>query len=152
MMVDICSWLWRLLIAGVFLLAACSKWQSGINFIPPWSVYDRVVAASPLRHNAIIGFEALVAIWLLSSWRTRYAAVVASLVLTAFIVILAMELWRQSPADCGCGITEVFAGEDPRVGLRIGIVRNALLLLGCGWLFLLGEKASDVDDGAAERQ
>lgn len=143
-----CNWLWRVLIAGVFLLAAWNKWQEGINFTPPWSIYDRLVAGSALRHGAIIGLEVLVGLWVLSSLRTRYAAAAAGLILSGFIVILYLELQSQSPSDCGCGITQVFPGGDPRVGLRAGIVRNAMLLLGCGWLMLMGDDQKPEAAGA----
>lgn len=144
-----CNWLWRVLIAGVFLLAAWNKWQEGINLFPPWSIYDRVVAGSELRHTAIIATEALVGLWVLSSLRTRYAVSAAGIILSGFIVILFLELQSQSPSDCGCGITQVFPGGDPRVGLRAGIWRNALLLLGCVWLFVMGQEEKPSPAAAA---
>jgi len=139
MPVTICNWAWRVLIAVIFLLAALTKYQQGINFLPPWSVYDRFVAFSPLRHYGVIVAEVLIAIWLISGVKTRWAASAAGLVLSGFIVILAIELTSDNPAHCGCGIMPVYPGEDPRIGLRNGIVRNGLILLGCLWLLLLGD-------------
>jgi len=133
----ICNWAWRLLIGGVLLWAAYSKWQEGISYFPPESIYDRIVAMTPWRHYAVLATESLMGLWVLSGIRPRWGALGSGVLLIAFSVMLAVEIFRESPALCGCGISKVYAGGDPRIDLAMGIARNLLLLAGCGWLWLM---------------
>ncbi len=138
MAVEICNWVWRLLIGGVLLVSAYAKWSHGLNLGPVESIYDRIVAYSYTRHYSILAVEALIGLWMLSSLKPRWSSAVAGALLLAFTGILAAELFRQTPALCGCGIRQVFPdGIDPRVELGFSIGRNVLLLLGCAWLWLM---------------
>lgn len=133
----LCNLLWRLLIGSVLLLAAWGKWWEGMHYGPPQTIYDRFVAMAPWRHYAMLALEAIVALWLISGWRTRAAAWVTGGMLGAFTLLLAAEIWRRTPALCGCGIAEIYPEGDPRVALAMGIVRNAILIFGCVWLILM---------------
>lgn len=145
MVMKICNWAWRLLIGGVLLLAAYSKWQEGISYFPPESIYDRIVAMRPWRHHAILATESLMGLWVLSGIRPRWSAAGVSVLLLGFSAMLAVEIFRESPELCGCGISKVFAGGDPRIDLAMGIARNLLLLAGCGWLWLMSQDERRVD-------
>lgn len=140
MAVTLCNWLWRVLIGGVFLLAAYGKWKEGINYLPAETIYDRIVGFSLWRHNTILAIETIIGLWVISSWRPRWSVMAAGTMLLAFCALLGAELWRETPMNCGCGMRQVFPDGDPRVGLIIGLVRNGVLLLGCVWLYLLSEE------------
>jgi hypothetical protein len=140
MAVRLCNYLWRLLIGVVFLLAAYGKWREGINVIPPLSIYDRLVNGLLWRHQAILLIEVGIALWVLLGWRIRWSSAVAAALLIAFSIILTLELRSNAPGSCGCGIHEVLPGGDPRDAIKQAIARNALLLLGCAWLWFLGEE------------
>jgi uncharacterized membrane protein YphA (DoxX/SURF4 family) len=140
MAIRLSTWLWRGLIALVFLMAAWSKWDRGIEDLRPRSVYDRIVAGSPTRHYAILAAEVLVGVWLLSGLKLRWSAIYTATMLTAFIILLGFEIRSANPQLCDCGLREVFPGGDPRVNLAIGIVRNFILLLGCGWIWLFADE------------
>lgn len=140
MALKLCNWLWRLLIGGVLLLAAYAKWKDGISYLPPETIYDRIVAFSPWRHYTILAMEATIGVWVLTGLRTRWSSIAAGVMLFAFCALLGAEIMRENPSTCGCGIRQVFPGGDPRVDLALGIVRNVFLLLGCAWLYVLGEE------------
>jgi hypothetical protein len=138
MLFRLCNLLWRLLLAGVLLLAAWGKFSEGIE-APPWrTIYDRMVASIAWRHYAILAIEALMALWLLAGVKVRWAAAATTVILTGFSAILIAELWRTNPSACGCGLRQIYPGGDPRTELWIDLVRNAILLLGCGWLWIFG--------------
>ena len=137
-MLRVCAILWRLLIGGVFLAAAAAKYQEGIRYGPPQTLYDRVVHFSPVRHYAILGAETIVGVWLISGWGRRWASGMAGFLLLAFTAVMIWELRRTDPDPCGCGISAVFSdGGDPRVALKAAIVRNVILLAGCAWIGLV---------------
>lgn len=138
-MVRLCNVIWRVLIAAMFLLAAYGKWREGLHYLPPFTIYDRLIGLSLVRHNAVLLVEAALALWLLSGWRIRWSATVAGVMLLGFIGLLTAELWAETPASCGCGISQVFPDGDPRMELIMGIIRNAVMLLGCLWLILMGD-------------
>lgn len=140
MALRLCTWLWRGLIALVFLTFAWSKWDAGIGYLEPLSIYDRIVAGSLMRHHAILAVEVLAAVWLLSTLKPRWSAIYSAALLTVFTVLLAIEISSANPVACGCGLREVTPGGDPRADLAMGIGRNVILLLGCGWLWLFAEE------------
>lgn len=140
MAVRLCNYLWRLLIGVVFLLAAYGKWREGINVIPPLTIYDRFVNGMLWRHQAMLLIEVGIALWVLVGWRIRWSTAVAAALLITFTVLMAVELRSGAPGDCGCGIHQIFPSGDPRDALKQAITRNLLLLLGCAWLWLLGEE------------
>lgn len=139
MAIKLCNWLWRLLIGGVFVLAAYGKWHEGISYLPPQTIYDRIVGFSLWRHYAILAMEGVIGLWVIIGIRPRWSSIAAGVLLLAFCALLGAELVRENPSTCGCGIRQVFPGGDPRVDLIMGLVRNGILLLGCAWLYLLGE-------------
>lgn len=141
MAVTLCNWIWRVLIGGTFLLAAYAKLRDGMSYLPPETIYDRIVAFSPWRHYAILGMETVIGLWVLSSIRTRWASLAAGLMVIAFCALLSAELIKESPSNCGCGIRQVYPDGDPRSNLIAGLVRNAFLLLGALWLYFVGEEA-----------
>ena len=139
MAVTLCNWVWRLLIAGVLLIAAYSKWAQGRNYLEAESIYDRIVAFSPWRHYAILAVEALIGLWVLSSIKVRWSSIAGGILFAGFTAVVTAEMFRANPTDCGCGITQIFPDGDPRVDLAFAIGRNVLLLIGCAWLWLMGE-------------
>ena len=132
--------LWRIIVGGVFLVAAVSKYREGVNYGPPQSIYDRMVQSRPERHYVMLAVEAGVGLWLLSGWRKRWASGMAGILLLGFIALMLWELRRTDPDVCGCGISAVYPeGNDPRLALKIALVRDAVLLAGCIWMWLLSE-------------
>lgn len=130
----LCNLLWRLVLAGVLLLAAWSKLRQGVE-TPPWfTIYDRMVAGLAWRHYAVIGVEAAMAVWLLAGVKVRWAATGVAILLAGFSSLLIAELWRTNPSTCGCGLRQIVPGGDPRTELWADLIRNGLLLIGCGWL------------------
>ncbi len=142
MLITLCTWIWRVLIAVVFLSAAYAKWRQGISYMPPETIYDRLVAFSPWRHYAMLGVETLIGTWVLSALKPRWSSIATGALLLVFTVMLGAEIYNRSPMLCGCGIVQVFPDGDPRVDLALGMVRNAVLMAGCAWIFLLGEDKS----------
>lgn len=138
MTIRIASLVWRVIVGGVFLLAAYGKWKQGINYFPPYTIYDRMVQGIVWRHYAAVGIELGIGLWMLSGFRPRWSGGVAGVVTIGFTLLLVAELWRESPAGCGCGLAQIFADGDPRAELRSDIIRNVLLLVGCGWLLMMG--------------
>lgn len=146
MAIRLCTWLWRGLIALVFLQAAWTKWERSAEYIHPvsiferTSIYDRIVAGSPMRHYGILASEVLAGVWILSGLKPRWSAIYTATLLTAYIVVLGYEIRDPNPQVCDCGIRLLRAG-NPRVDLAIGIVRNIFLMLGCGWIWLMSDDA-----------
>lgn len=143
MAIRLCTWLWRGLIALVFLMAAWSKWNAGFASLNPMSIYDRIVAGSPMRHYAILATEVLAGVWVLSGLKLRWAAVYTAAMLTIYIIVLGVAIADPNPKVCDCGVRPVFPEDNARmmrVNLAIGIVRNVILMLGCGWIWLFGEE------------
>jgi uncharacterized membrane protein YphA (DoxX/SURF4 family) len=140
MAIRLSTWLWRGIIALVFLTAVWSKWNAGIEYLRPVSIYDRIVAGSPFRHYAILTAETLCGLWILLPWKPRWSAIYTATLLVTFVVLLGFEISSADPQACDCGLRELRPGGDPRMNLALGIVRNVLLLLGCGWIWLFGEE------------
>jgi len=143
MALRLCTWIWRGLIALVFLAAAWSKWHAGIGYLEPLSIYDRIVAGSLMRHYAILAAEVLATVWLLSALKPRWSAIYSAALLLGFTVLLAIEISSANPVACGCGLREVTPDGDPRADLAMGIGRNVILLLGCGWLWLFADEPAE---------
>lgn len=137
MVVSLCNWIWRLLIAAVLLLAAYGKWSEGISYLPPESVYDRLVAFSPFRHYGFLAVEVAIGLWVLCAVKPRWSAIAAGALFAFFTVLLGIEIFRASPVLCGCGLQQVYPDGDPRIDLGFGMARNLLLLIGCGWIWLM---------------
>lgn len=140
MAIRLCTWLWRGLITLIFLVSAWSKWDRGIEYVYRVSIYDRIVAGIPMRHYAILASEVLVGVWMLSGIKPRWSAIYTAVLLTAYTILLGIEFVDPNPQACDCGLRLLRPG-NPRVDLAIGIVRNILLLLGCGWIWLMSDDA-----------
>ena len=147
MLIDICTWIWRLMISLAFLAAAYGKYHEGLNYFPPETIYDRMVASSPARHYAVIGVEVVLGLWVLSTVKPRWSSAAAGLVLLGFTVILGVEIFRRTPMFCGCGMVQVYPDGDPRVDLALGMVRNMVMMAGCGWIYMLGIKEQGKESG-----
>ena len=140
MAIRLSIWLWRGVIALVFLGAAWVKWSDGVQYDDPLSLYDRIVAGSPVRHFGILAAEVFAAAWMLSGTKLRWSAVYTATMLVVFCIALGFEIRRADPEVCGCGLRIVTPGGDPRIDLALAIVRNIILMFGCAWLWLLGEE------------
>jgi putative oxidoreductase len=107
----------RLVLAGIFLYAAYAKmrpqpgmpWAVGsirvslslfamgvdsYQMLPPWAV-------SPLAH-LLPPFEFVLGLWILSGIALRYAALVASLLLTVFFSAMVRAYVLHLGISCGC--------------------------------------------------
>jgi len=118
------AWLARLILAGVFLVAAAPKLLDPAAFaasIANFRVFpDSVVNAIA---TVVPALELCGALALLTPWRRGGALLLAGLLL-AFTALLALSLARGLDLDCGCFGTTSRA--DPVSPLHL--VRNAGLL------------------------
>lgn len=116
-----------LLIACVFALAAGAKLMSRDAFA---AVLRSLVPAASvsLFSWAVPLTELLLAMWLISHRAPRFAAATALLTLALFSIIL-HHMWRRRLGGCGC-----FGEQADTESAVPGLVRNALLILGCVFL------------------
>lgn len=131
------TWTVRLVLAGLFLLAATGKILNPGDFaavIRRFHVLPR--ALSNLPAIALPWIEGLAALGLLTGLWRRGAILWISLLLTGFIGLFVIAMARGIQVDCGCfgslGVyIRLLAGE---VGVS-SILRNLVLLAGCAWLW-----------------
>lgn len=128
----------RLVVGGVFVLAGSLKLlgsqRTGMTmfwaFFPPGS----------FSAYAMIGFELLLGLWLISGRQPRASTGVAIVTLVAFSIAIGMEMRKERPTACGCLVVEVKPGDDPaavRRQLALGIARNVALIATAAWVLLM---------------
>ena len=93
----------RLVVGGVYLYASLGKLPDLRRFAEDVANY-RILPAElvPLFAVCMVGLEAVSGALLVAGVRSRAAALVASLSLSAFIVALVQALLRGINLDCGC--------------------------------------------------
>lgn len=134
------SWLGfglRVVLAVVFILAAVGKLRSGVMGDAPQTVYDAWLGVGTVWHYLFIGFEFLLAAWLLSGLWPRWSSGAAAVVLVAFSIVIAVEMRRSAPRPCGClggGVVEQLMPDDIHAALRQSLVMNGVLVLAAVWL------------------
>ncbi len=120
------AWLARLVLAGVFLVAAAPKLADPAAFataIANFRVFpDNLVN---LVATVVPALELTGALALLTPWR-RGGALLLGILLLAFTALLAASLARGLDLDCGCFGGETSAQADPVTALHL--LRNAGLL------------------------
>jgi uncharacterized membrane protein YphA (DoxX/SURF4 family) len=93
----------RLLAAAVWLLAAAGKLLDPVKFmgsidayalLPPWAVIGAALTMP--------GIELALGLALLSNVKVRSAALLANLLMLAFIAAIGSAMWRGLELDCGC--------------------------------------------------
>jgi uncharacterized membrane protein YphA (DoxX/SURF4 family) len=127
----------RIVIAGVFLLAAWGKFRAGRNEGTPVTIYDGWSQKAQVRY-AIMACEAATGIWLLWGRWSRTSAAVVVVLLSVFSGLIVAEFGRDHPRPCGCFGDAFVAAHDPvaiRVSLQLDLMRNALLITGATWLY-----------------
>ena len=121
---------------AVLILAAVTK-----GLFPPGGVtmFGRLLAAHPLFAHGMIGLEAILGIFLIFGWRSEVASIAAVLLLAVFSGAIVHDMLQHYPIPCGCfGRAWQHAHEPSAIyrGLAIALVRNALLVLAVGYVFL----------------
>ena len=122
----ILAWLARLILAGVFIVAAAPKLADPAAFalsIANFRVFPDALAN--VLAVVVPAIEVTGALALLTPWR-RGAALLLGGLLLAFTVLLALSLARGLDLDCGC-----FGGAPDQQAAPIGplhLLRNAGLL------------------------
>ena len=124
---------WRLLLAGVFLVAGVAKLadlagsrRAVVGFGVPERLAGAVGVGLPVCELAI-------AVALIPSVSARFGALGALLLLSMFVVGIAMALRRGSEADCHC-FGQLHSAP---IGWRT-LVRNGVLAAAAGFLLLAG--------------
>ena len=123
MTLKIVHWLFRLILAGIFLYSGYMKIQEPLQFAVAITGYKLVPEAFvfPLA-KCLPWVEIALGYNLLIGWKTRYNAIAASLLLFSFIVVLAITVGRGIEANCGC------FSLDERISPKT-IARDSLILI-----------------------
>lgn len=127
-------WLFRFVLAGIFIYSGYIKWESPLIFEAVLYTYDLFPQAYiPLivRYfpwvEMVLGFSLLIGF----GHRVRYLAGASALLLVFFIVILSITYLRGIEADCGC-----FGSGDPISPKTLA--RDSLMLVPALYLLFAG--------------
>lgn len=97
-----------------------------IGVLPSWSIVPCAIL--------IIQSEIWLGLALVVGFRTRIVAALLSALVSLFIVVIAVALFRGMAGDCGCfgpiGSEQIGRGV---------IIRDALILISCLWISFQGE-------------
>ncbi|MGD9161824.1 MAG: MauE/DoxX family redox-associated membrane protein [Desulfobacteraceae bacterium] len=130
----ILHWLFRLILAGIFIYSGYVKWESPLLFEAVLYTYDLFPNPYvPVIAQYFPWIEITLGLLLLIGFRRklRYLAGVSTLLLLFFIVILTITFLRGIEADCGC-----FSFSDP---ISPGtIARDSLMLIPALYLLFAG--------------
>lgn len=85
-------WLLRVALASVFLYAAIAATLQPYNWIGYIPLQIRAIAPATSLLLGFSAFQFLLTIWILSAWKTRYAAGVAAITIAAILVTNAAQL------------------------------------------------------------
>jgi hypothetical protein len=131
----ILTWSIKILIAGVLVWAAMAK-----IFAPPGgaTLYEHWVTTYPWMRYVVPGVELLLGAWVLRGLWPGLAACCTIALLSGFSGILIAELGKAHPKPCGCfgGGGSIYDPNVIRMGLILGLARNALVIAGMCYLFL----------------
>lgn len=156
------AWVVCVLLAGLLLIAAWSKWHPPYPLDLPQvrTIFDDAFPAGTLRRDAFVAVELATALWLVVGWRRRAALLWTALLMVAFSAVIGYELTRPDPRRCGCLPIDATTMEpiDVRSSLWQSLARNLFALLASGWAWLLlrpdgpvGPGEGGIPDDAAAR-
>jgi uncharacterized membrane protein YphA (DoxX/SURF4 family) len=108
----------RLILAGIFLVAACAKLRPQIPDTP-WSIasvktslsfFAMAVNSFQLLSDSQVSFvahtlpfaELILGLWLLSGWQLPFSAAAASVLLTGFFGVMVRTYMQGLEINCGC--------------------------------------------------
>jgi putative oxidoreductase len=123
MIFKILHWIFRALLAGIFLYTGYIKLESPLQFAA--ILFGYTLFPDPIILPLTYSFpwvEIALGILLIVGWKIRYMALGACGLLGTFIVILSVTYLRGIDADCGC-----FSFDDRITPLTIA--RDALIIL-----------------------
>lgn len=156
---DTLSLLARILVGGIFLLAGITKVGSPGLFADAIRAYHLLPGSLVLPFALILPWiELLAAAYLLLGFLTRIGAALCALMLVMFIYALLDSLVTGNiNHTCGCFGEN---GANPIITLLEGgntigwwdPIRDAILLLLCGWLFYAGPGPFSVEWWLASRR
>jgi putative oxidoreductase len=136
------DWLFRVVVAAVFLAAAVPKMYDPLAFakaianyrLPfPWIGLDYIYAVATFMPP----LEAVAALALFWNRTKKTASLVAGGLLLLFIVLIAQAVFRGLNIDCGCfGSSKLALISAQKVGLA-KIIENLILLGMCACVFWL---------------
>ncbi len=130
----ILHWLFRFILAGIFIYSGYIKAESPLLFEAVLYTYDLFPNAYiPIIARYFPWFEMALGLLLLIGfrWKIRYLAGASSALLLFFIVILTITYLRGIEVDCGC-----FSFED-RISPKT-IARDSLMLIPALYLLFAG--------------
>ncbi len=121
----ILHWLFRIILAGIFIYSGYVKWESPLLFEAVLYTYDLFPRSSiPLITGCFPWVEMALGLSLLIGFgkKIKYLAGAAAALLLFFIAIITITYFRGIEADCGC-----FGFDDPIS--PIAIIRDSLILI-----------------------
>jgi uncharacterized membrane protein YphA (DoxX/SURF4 family) len=129
----------RIAIAVMFLYAASAKaFRQDVGQAASAYIFGDWLPSILLRYALICG-EAMLAIWLFSGVKVIWAGMMTLAMLSVFSGVIVVELGQKHPKPCGCMGPQATIPTNPNViktALRSDLARNALLMMGAGWLYL----------------
>lgn len=124
----------RLAAAGLWLLAAAGKLLDPVRFMGSIGAYALLPNwAVTLSALTLPGVEAVLGLALLANFKVKPAALLADLLMAAFIAAIGSAMWRGLELDCGC--FDLLGKGSSEVGWGT-IGRDALMLVPTLWLAL----------------
>jgi uncharacterized membrane protein YphA (DoxX/SURF4 family) len=139
-------WICVAVVAGVFAWSGWTKVSAGPD-AHAFSMVGRYLDSADAV-KALGLAELGLAAWMLSGRMPRLSGGVVMAALAAFTALIAIELTRADPRDCGC-VRQVIPGQDEssiRSGLWISIGRNVGLIALAGLSIALSPPASSPRD------
>jgi uncharacterized membrane protein YphA (DoxX/SURF4 family) len=123
MTLKIVHWLFRLILAGIFLYSGYMKIQEPLQFAVAIAGYKLVPEhfVFPLA-KCLPWLEIALGYNFLIGWKTRWNSIAASALLLMFIIVLAITVGRGIEANCGC------FSLDERISPKT-IARDSLILI-----------------------
>lgn len=129
------EWAARLLLAGIFLLAAGAKVSSPL--VPALAIERAAIPFISESPIASVGLVAGAEVWmagaLLMPRVGRVAPLLGILVVALFTAFLLVLRSRAGSQSCGC-MGSLFGGTDPSREIAAGLVRNVGMLCVLAWL------------------
>lgn len=124
----------RFVLAAIFAGAGVMKLTGSIDY--GGTIYGSVLEKSPWIGHSVAVVEIIFAIWLISGFRLRWAALSLVVSLSLFIGLIGAELLSSTPRACGCFGSAVSASASVRVQLMTSLLMNVGLII--AGVFLAG--------------
>jgi uncharacterized membrane protein YphA (DoxX/SURF4 family) len=123
MTIKILHWLFRLILAGVFIYSGYVKVQEPLQFAVAISGYKMVPENLIFPMARFLPWaEIVLGLAILIGWKIRYFSAATAALLLFFIAVLAITISRGIEANCGC------FGLDERIS-PLTILRDSLFLI-----------------------